>query len=75
MARPTKDMIDRAWIDRFRALCQFQLCKVWKSIVGERPLSTSVADQVGSGPLIDPPHPRSEAEVSEAIRVGPTTAG
>jgi hypothetical protein len=27
-----------AWADRFRGFCYFHLCKVWMSIVGERPL-------------------------------------
>jgi lipopolysaccharide/colanic/teichoic acid biosynthesis glycosyltransferase len=43
-------MVERAWIDRLSGFVMAVLCKVWMSIVGERPL---LADSVEKVPSTD----------------------
>ena len=44
-----REMVDRAWIDRFRGFCYIRLCKVWMSIVGQRPLLAGTSRKIRSG--------------------------
>jgi hypothetical protein len=64
-------MVDRAWIDRFRGFCHFHLCKVWTSIVGERPLSTgeAIRGPSKSSTALDP-EPNGSNRPKRDIRTG-----